>query len=362
MAVNLRSCYRHAFSGNYSFLMTPSAAYRQDRNPVMKARQTQSYLQNLFAQRGIVPQRRFGQNFLIDLNIHAVIVRAADVTPGDVILEIGSGTGALTSLLAARGATVVAVDVDPGMARLTAEVAAGHTGVRVISRDILESKHRLDPQVLDNVRSAIAAGSGRRFKVVANLPYHVATPVIVNLLLNEELCPSLLVVTVQRELADRLCAEAASAAYGAVSVVVQALADVAVERTLPPSVFWPRPKVDSAIVSIRPNPQKRALVAKVSEFHELVRRMFLHRRKYMRHVLADIWRDHWSKADVDAWLEERGLSGQLRAETLNVEEFIALGHALAERWGAIPHTEARRRDDSPPEPEVPPNDTHESPE
>ncbi len=303
----------------------------------MNARQTQSYLQNLFAQRGIVPQRRFGQNFLIDLNIHEVIVRAALVAPGDVILEIGSGTGALTALMAARGATVVAVDVDPAMARLTAEAVAGLASVRVLNVDALETKHRLDPQVLDNVRAGLAAAQGRRFKVVANLPYHVATPVIINLLLQEELCPSLMVVTVQRELADRLCAEAASPAYGAVSVVVGALADVSIERTLPPSVFWPRPKVDSAIVSIRSNPEKRTLVGNVPEFHDLVRRMFLHRRKYMRHVLADIWRDQWSKADVDAWLAERGLSGQLRAEALDVEEFIALAHALSEQWGKLPH-------------------------
>jgi 16S rRNA (adenine1518-N6/adenine1519-N6)-dimethyltransferase len=302
----------------------------------MKARQTQSYLQNLFAQRGIVPQRRFGQNFLIDLNIHDVIIRAAQVASGDVVLEIGSGTGALTALLAARGATVVAVDIDPAMSRLTAEAVAGSSSVRVLNVDALESKHRLDPRVLDNVRAGLAAGEGRRFKVVANLPYHVATPVIVNLLRDDELCPSLMVVTVQRELADRLCAAAASPAYGSVSVVVQALADVAVERTLPPAVFWPRPKVDSAIVSIRPNPDKRAVVGNVSEFHELVRRMFLHRRKYMRHVLADIWRDQWSKAEVDAWLEERGLSGQLRAEALNIEEFVALAHALSERWGTLP--------------------------
>ena len=95
--------------------------------------------------------------------------------------------------------------------------------------------------------------TGRRFKVVANLPYHVATPVITNLLVHPELCPALLVVTIQRELADRLCARPSSPAYGAVSVLVQALADVSIVRALPPTVFWPRPKVDSAVVAIRPD-------------------------------------------------------------------------------------------------------------
>jgi 16S rRNA (adenine1518-N6/adenine1519-N6)-dimethyltransferase len=302
----------------------------------MKPRQTQSYLQNLFAQRGIVPRRRFGQNFLIDLNIHELIVRAAQVTAGDVVLEIGSGTGALTALLAARGATVAAVDVDPSMAELTAEAVAGLPSVRVLNLDVLTGKHCLNPRMLDNMRAALATGEDRPFKVVANLPYHVATPTIMNLLLHDELCPSLLVVTIQRELAERFCALPTSSAYGAVSVVMQALADVSIERTLPPSVFWPRPQVDSAIVSIRPSSQKRARVGSVAAFHDLVRRVFLHRRKYLRHVLADIWRDQWNKAEADAWLEANGLSGQLRAEALDVEEFITLVHALSQRWGEVP--------------------------
>jgi 16S rRNA (adenine1518-N6/adenine1519-N6)-dimethyltransferase len=301
----------------------------------MPTRQTQSYLRNLFAQRGISPQRRLGQNFLIDLNIHDLIVKEAAVGPGDVVLEIGSGTGALTSLIAGRGAVVIAVDVDPAMARLTAEAAAGLSNVRVLEHDALANKNTLNPAVLDSVRAGLAAAPARRFKVVANLPYQVATPVITNLLVHPELCPELMVVTIQRELAERLCAGPATAAYGAVSIVVQALADVRVVRSLPPSVFWPRPKVDSAVVAIRPDAVKRAAAGDVGWFHQFVRRVFLHRRKYLRHALAGIWRDEWSKSDVDLWLESQGLSGQLRAETLSVEEFIDLANALRERWGDV---------------------------
>ena len=101
--------------------------------------------------------------------------------------------------------------------------------------------------------------------------------------------------------------------------MVQALADVSIVRSLPPTVFWPRPKVDSAVVAIRPDAAKRAAVGDVAWFHEVVRRVFLHRRKYLRHVLAGIWRDRWTKAEVDAWLESHGLSGQIRAEALNVQ-------------------------------------------
>ena len=299
-------------------------------------RQTQSYLQSLLEQRGISPQRRLGQNFLIDLNIHDLIVNAAEVGPGDVVLEIGSGTGALTTLMADRGAAVVAVDVDPAMAKLTAEAVAGLPNVRVLNLNALANKNTLNRVVLDNVRAGLAAGSDKRLKVVANLPYHVATPVIVNLLVHSELCPALMVVTIQRELAERMCAAAASSAYGAVSVVVQALAEVSIVRSLPPSVFWPRPKVDSAVVALRPDPAKRDIVADVPWFHDIVRRVFLHRRKYIRHVLAGMWRERWTKADVDVWLEQQGLSGQLRAEALDVEEFLALAKSLRERWTEFP--------------------------
>jgi 16S rRNA (adenine1518-N6/adenine1519-N6)-dimethyltransferase len=145
-----------------------------------------------------------------------------------------------------------------------------------------------------------------------------------------------MVVTIQRELADRLCAGAASAAYGSLSILVQALADVSIVRTLPPTVFWPQPKVDSAVVSIRPDSVKRAAVGDVPWFQDFVRSVFLHRRKYLRHVLAGIWPDRWTKMEVDAWLASRGISGQIRAEALDIDEFLAMARALHERWGTLP--------------------------
>ena len=124
----------------------------------------------------------------------------------------------------------------------------------------------------------------------------------------------------------------------AVSVVLQGLADVSIVRSLPPTVFWPRPKVDSAVVAIRPDAAKRAAVGDVAWFHEIVRRLFFHRRKYIRHVLAGTWRDRWSKAEVDTWLEAQGLSGQLRAESLNVER-------VSRAWPkALRETTGRNRD------------------
>jgi 16S rRNA (adenine1518-N6/adenine1519-N6)-dimethyltransferase len=129
-----------------------------------------------------------------------------------------------------------------------------------------------------------------------------------------------------------MMAAPATPAYGVLSILVQALAEVSIVRILPPSVFWPRPKVDSAVVMIRPVPARRAPMD-ISWFHKIVRQVFLHRRKNLRHVLAGMWQDRWTKAEVDAWLQQRGLDGQLRAEALDVVQFRSLSMALKERWG-----------------------------
>ena len=304
-------------------------------------RQTQSYLRNLFAKKGIEPRHRFGQNFLIDLNIHDLILKAAEVGPGDVVLEVGPGAGALTTLMAVTGATVVAVDIDPAMAGLTSEATAGMPNVRVLTMDALKGKNKLAPVMLDNVRSGLAAGAAagevRRFKLVANLPYNAATPIMSNLLVHPELCPSRIVATIQLELAERMLARADTDAYSALSVLIQAITDPAIVRTLSPGVFWPRPKVDSAVVCLVPNAAKRAEVGDLPWFHSVVRQVFLHRRKNLRRVVYSLWRPRWTdKAEVDTLLDGLGLAGQVRAEAMSVAQHIALAAALRERLGPDP--------------------------
>jgi 16S rRNA (adenine1518-N6/adenine1519-N6)-dimethyltransferase len=306
------------------------------------ARQTYSYLRNLFARRGVAPQHRLGQNFLIDLNIHELIARTAAIGPRDVILEVGPGAGALTALMAETASAVVAIEIDPAMAQLTREAVSGHPNVRVLNIDALAGKNRINPEVLDNVRAGLAVAPDRVFKLVANLPYNIATPLITNLLIHPELCPALMVVTIQRELAERMIAPPLSDAYGGLSVIVQAIADIEIVRTLPPKVFWPRPKVESAVVKITPDPAKRAAIGDLPWFHHVVRKVFIHRRKHLRGVLYSAWKDQWrSKADVDTLLESLDLGGDVRAEALNVEEFRELAAALREKLGA---EEVSRRD------------------
>jgi 16S rRNA (adenine1518-N6/adenine1519-N6)-dimethyltransferase len=201
----------------------------------------------------------------------------------------------------------------------------------VLNADALATKSKLNPDVLDNIRAGLAVAPGRRLKLVANLPYHIATPIVTNLLVHPELCPSRLVITIQLELAERMRAEPEQEAYGALSILVQALADCEIVRTLPPTVFWPRPKVDSAVVLIVPQPEKRAAIADIPWFHQVVRQVFLHRRKNLRRVLYSLWRDRTTKPEIDALLESLGLTGLIRAEAMNVEEFLALAAKLGEQ-------------------------------
>jgi 16S rRNA (adenine1518-N6/adenine1519-N6)-dimethyltransferase len=298
-------------------------------------RQTVTYLRNLFASRGLAPQHRFGQNFLIDLNIHELIARTANLGPNDVVLEVGPGAGALTSIMAQSAGAVVAVEIDPAMAQLTCEAVEGFLNVRVLNVDALARKHQLNEDVFDNLRAGLAVSPGRRLKLVANLPFNIATPLISNLLVHPELHPHSFVVTIQRELADRLLASPNTEPYGAISVLVQALGDPELVRVLSPKVFWPRPKVESAIIAFTEDSKKRQTIPDLPWFHSVIRRIFIHRRKNLRRVLHSAWRDHWSKDEVDALLANLGLTGQVRAESMNVEEWIALAEAMRPRLG--PH-------------------------
>ncbi len=282
----------------------------------------------MFDARGLAPRRRYGQNFLIDLNLHEVIVKAAEVTAGDLVLEVGTGAGALTSLTASLGAHVVAVEVDEGMARLTRETLGAASEAKVLCCDVLAGKNKLNPLVVEALRGLLAEHPGRRLKLVANLPYNIATPLVANLLASDELRPERIVVTIQLELAERMKASPGDSAYGALSVMVQALADVEIERVLPPSVFWPRPQVDSAIVVIATRDEKRALIDDLAWFQSVTRRIFTQRRKNLRGVLHGLADGRLDKPAVDALLARLAIDGTSRAERLDVAQFRALATAL----------------------------------
>jgi len=290
-------------------------------------RQTLSYLRNLFEERGIRPKNKLGQNFLIDLNLLDLLLNAAELTKADLALEVGSGTGGLTARLAQMAGAVVSVELDPAFCDLTAETVAGRDNVVLLHLDILQGKNFLHPKALEAIVETRRRFNCEHLKLTANLPYAVATPVISNLLLSE-LNVERMVVTVQWEIAERLTATVSHKAYGALAVLVQCVADVEIVRRLPPTVFWPRPQVDSAIVLIRPNAKKRAKVGDVTRFRVFLRDLYTHRRKNLRGALIGWPSGRREKHEVDHKLAELGIDAGVRAEALDLDQHLRLCEAF----------------------------------
>jgi 16S rRNA (adenine1518-N6/adenine1519-N6)-dimethyltransferase len=289
-------------------------------------KQTLSFLLRRFQQVGIRPRTDLGQNFMIDLNLQRVLLETARISPDDVVLEVGTGTGGLTMQMAPLAAAVVSVEVDRNLHQLAGEELFQFPNVELLRTDVLRTKNRLEPAVLEAVRRLLEAAPGRRLKLVANLPYNVATPLISNLLALDA-PPVSMTVTVQKEVADRIVAPPGVKDYGALAIWVQSQCRAEIVRVLPPSVFWPRPKVSSAFVQIELDEARRQRIPDRAFFHEFVRSIFCHRRKVLRSELLSA-RKNLSKPQVDALLAEVGISPTVRAEQLGVEEMLRLCEAV----------------------------------
>jgi 16S rRNA (adenine1518-N6/adenine1519-N6)-dimethyltransferase len=304
----------------------------------MSARQTQSFIAQRLAEAGVKPQGRHGQNFLIDLNLLDLLVRTANLGPQDVVLEIGTGLGSLTGRMAQLAAAVVTVEIDPRMFQLASEELAGLANVTMLHQDALKNKNTIHPAVLEAVHAKLDAHPGSQLKLVANLPYNAATPLLSNLLTVQPV-PVSMTATIQKELADRIAAEPCTKDYSALSIWMQSLCAMEVVRELPPQVFWPRPKVHSAIIHILPNPAKRAIVGDLAFFHDFVRGLFLHRRKFLRGVLVNMYKEPrdqpaLSKQEIDELLAPFHLPIDARAEQLEVKTLLALSKAIQQRLQA----------------------------
>ncbi|MGI9515417.1 MAG: 16S rRNA (adenine(1518)-N(6)/adenine(1519)-N(6))-dimethyltransferase RsmA [Pirellulaceae bacterium] len=297
-------------------------------------KQTISYLTRRFAEVGLEPNRRHGQNFLIDYNLIELLARSAELTKQDIVLEVGTGTGALTALLAPQVGQVVTVEIDGHLIQIASEELESFENIRMLHQDALKSKNRIDAGVLEAVREAMSAIPDSRLKLAANLPYNIATPLISNLL-RWEIVPDTMTVTIQKELADRILASPGTKDYGALSVWVQSICDVSLVRVLPPSVFWPRPKVDSAILHIEHRPERRAALPDVEFFHGFVRSMFFHRRKFLRSVAISAFKDELTKPQVDEVLTQAGLGPTARTEELSVVQMQELCELFRQQMLAL---------------------------
>ncbi len=294
--------------------------------------QTVSFLIRRFREVGIHPDTRHGRNFLIDLNLQDLIVRAADLQPTDVVLEVGTGTGSLTAKIAERAAAVVSFEIDAHLYQLASEELIDVPNVTLLRHDVLKNKNNFRPEVMAELQGQMEKVPGSRLKLVSNLPYNIATPVISNLL-STEIVPVVMAVTIQKELADRIIASPSTKDYGALSIWLQSQCDTEIVRILPPTVFWPRPKVESAIIRVELQEDKRARIPDRAFFHQFVRTIFLHRRKFLRSTLCSAVKGQLDKPAVDEIMREMGLAADARAEQLDVEKMLSLAEAVRGRIG-----------------------------
>ncbi len=283
--------------------------------------QTLSQIRAMLDERGLAPKKSLGQNFLVDQNLLGKLVDASGAAAGDLVLEVGPGTGTLTRTLLERGAEVVACEMDAGLCALLRETLGVEYAGRftLIEGDCLASKRAVNPALAD-------ALGDRAFTLVANLPYQAATPLILALLTGHERCASMH-VTIQKEVADRLIAGPGTKTYGSIGVVAQALADVERIATLPPECFWPRPDVTSAMISItrRDEPLVPGGPDAWARFAAIVQVLFASRRKQLS---AAIKRAAPRPVDLP-----EGVLANARVESLPVERVVALARAVADAGG-----------------------------
>lgn len=290
-------------------------------------RQTRSRLMDLFEEHGFHPNTRLGQNFLIDLNIIEYVVEQAKLQPHDLVLEIGAGTGGMTAFLAQQAGQVLAVEVDANMHKLASTVTREYENVTILNCDALKNKNHFAPQVLEQIEQKLALDEIRGLKLISNLPYNIATPVVSNLVATD-LPWERMVITIQYELGQRMAAKPSRSHYGSLSVWLQSQCRVKLLKRLPPQVFWPRPKVNSAIVQLLPDEFGKAKIADRPFFQDFLRRLFHQRRKYLRSVLVGMYRKQLEKTQIDEILAELDFKEQARAEEEPPQRLVELANRI----------------------------------
>ena len=285
---------------------------------------TKNQIEQFLAELNTFPHHKWGQNFLIDLNLMQMVPDSIEIKKDDLVLEVGHGTGSLTSLLAERAGQVVAVDIDPDMHTIASRELAELSNVNLILADILKKKSQIDPEIMSLVRDKKQLCPGR-FLLIANLPYNVASPLIMNLITET---PSLdgMSVTVQEEVADRMAAGPEKPKdYGKLSIILGATGEIKKVHILKPHAFWPPPTINSAIVSwIRSN---RLAMPEIKSLKQTTDLLFGKRRKQLQSCLPKD--EH--KARLVEKIRNAGIAPDLRAEKLTIEQFIKISSILTEQ-------------------------------
>ncbi len=278
-----------------------------------------SKTQQLLKSSDLKPRKSLGQNFLVDSNILDKIVKVADIDRETGVIEIGPGLGALTEKLVERAGRVVAIEIDRELIALLERELGGEERLVIFNQDILQiSLGRIIEQELSQFK---------KIKVVANLPYYITSPIIIKLL-NEDLQLDSVTIMVQKEVAERLSAAPGCKEYGSLTVYVNYYAKVEIAFPVSRHVFLPMPQVDSAVIQLFP-PTKRAVEPDSEEtFFRILRAGFKHRRKTLYNNLQMELGGVTTREEIEQALDEAGIDGRRRAETLSLTEFIILSNEI----------------------------------
>lgn len=286
--------------------------------------QTKQQIQQLLASAGAEPNKRLGQNFLIDLNLMRLLIDNANIGNDDIVLEVGCGTGSLTQALAERAGKVIAVEMDKILAEIAARELANAGNVEVINTDILENKSTINRTVTDAIELARKGRSGK-FLLVSNLPYSIASPLMMNLITRSTVADAMH-VTVQKEVAERMTSGPGDQHYGTLSIHMSATGDVKTERVLKPTVFWPQPQVNSAMISFVRKAEKVSRIQNMDILGEVVNLFMQHRRKMVKACTRFV---AGKLPEIDKWpdiFEKCCIDPHNRPEQLTPEDFISISN------------------------------------
>lgn len=290
--------------------------------------QTKQQIQRLLASAGLSPNKRRGQNFMIDLNLMRLLLSLADIQNNDVVLEVGCGTGSLTQELVQRAGHVVIAEIEPLLAEITAKQISKNTNFEIITADILKSKNTIDSCIIEALQRAKKVHSGRLL-LVANLPYSIAAPVMINLIVGS-LTVDAMYVTVQKEVAQRMTADAGSKHYGSLSIFLAVAGEIKTERILKPTVFWPAPQVDSAIIAFVANRAKIDRIENMELFGNVVSLFMNHRRKMLK-ACTKFADGKLSKIhDWSSVFQHCAIDPHKRPEEILPDEYISIANICSE--------------------------------
>ncbi len=289
--------------------------------------QTKQQIRQLLLSAGISPNKRLGQHFLIDLNLMRLLVDSADIREDDIVLEVGCGTGSLTEALVERAGRTIAVELDRNLAEIARKQLAQAKSFELVNADILESKNTISPAVTDALARAREKYAGRVL-LVANLPYNVASPVMMNLVTGPTTADRMY-ATVQKEVAGRMVARPGSGEYGTLSIFLDATGDVKTIRILKPTVFWPQPQVDSAMISFARNAVKCDRITNMALFSETVHLFMSHRRKTLAVCCKLAGGELARIANWAGIFEKCRIDPAQRPEKLSADDYVAMAECAA---------------------------------